>query len=162
MKLSNTDSRGLTLTELMIAIALASLVMMALTSFYFASQTTWLDGSTQALAQRDATLITEKLASWVQKAAVVTVDTSDPLHNTVFFNDAATNQIYEFKWNAADSLLDEGVSDPNLTACSNSKVTRFQLTVIGDSLVSLTALELKSADGRLVSTASTFALYNRP
>ena len=154
------ESRGVTLTELVIVMSLATLVMLGLTSFYFASQTTWLDGSTQALAQQDATLITEKLATWVESSPEFLIDNSDSLHSKIEFHDGLI-ELHVFMWNQADSLLEEGVTESSLTPTTNSKVTRFQLSSLGDSIVTLTLLELKSDEGRLVQNSSTFACYNR-
>lgn len=153
-----SGSRGVTLTELVIVMALATLVMLSLTSFYFASQSTWLDASTQALTQQDATLVTSEIAQWVQQASAVDVNIVDPLHNTLTLSDKNGNQIQQFIWSPVDSLLRDGTG----SVVANSKVMRFQLTKIADSLLVLDLLEMKSADGRLVETATTFARYNRP
>ena len=64
--MSPRSERGLTLTELVVVGVLATLVMLALTGFYFNSQRTWLEGSSQALTQREATLALEHLADDAQ------------------------------------------------------------------------------------------------
>jgi hypothetical protein len=155
------DARGLTLTELTIVMALAALVITGLTGFYFASQTTWLNGSTKAMAQRDATMLTEDLGTWLHRAASVTVDAGNGQFNTLHLYDAGLNEFHTYQWQVADSLLYGGAPGA-LLPIANSKVTRFQVTSIGDSLVQLTSLQVKSADGDVVDVASMYALYARP
>jgi hypothetical protein len=66
--------RGITLTEITIVFVLASLVMTGLLTFYFNSQAVWVDGSAQAITQREATLILDAISAKARRAtgAVVT------------------------------------------------------------------------------------------
>jgi Tfp pilus assembly protein PilW len=162
MKTPWHDTRGLTLTELVIVMALATVVILGLTTFYFQSQTTWLDGSTQALAQQDATLITEDLGTWIHQSAIASVNTADPLHHQlILLQSDGVTEAHRFQWDPTDSLLEEGLGAA-LAPMSNSKVMRFQVTTVGDSVISLDMLEVKSADGKLVQMSSAYAMYGRP
>lgn len=154
------DERGLTLTELAIVGTLAVLVMLSLTGFYYNSQKMWMEGSTQAMAQRDATLIRDVLARRVHVAASATVDVSDPLHHVIALFDDGGTQLCQIGWEPGDSKIHTydaaGVSTGPI---ADSRALRFQATTVGATLVELTLLELLSADGDTVRTTSRFALY---
>src|SRR5437016_3877196 len=77
--------RGITLTELVIVMALAAMVMMGLVTFYLNSQNLWFDGSSQAMVQRDGTLLLESLAQEVRKSTSVQATFGfDPNHKEIF------------------------------------------------------------------------------
>ena len=76
--------RGITLTELTIVMALAALVTVGLMTFYLNSQGVWLDGSSQALTQRDATLVLERITRQTRLAKIAYVaDDPDSLHQSL-------------------------------------------------------------------------------
>lgn len=158
------DQQGLTLTEVTIVGVIAVLVMLTLTSFYFNSQRTWIDGSTKAVAQREATLVIDHLAQHIRESGAYSIDsTSDPLHHTLTLWKAnSTEQFKQFTWRSSDELVHE-LNGPSLAdqgPISTSRVERFQFAGIDSNLVSLTALELESASGDSVLISSTFRLYN--
>src|ERR1041385_8402770 len=65
--------RGATLVELLVVTALAAVAMLGIAFFYVSSQATWLDGSTQAVAQREAGVIVSALTDSVRKASSASV-----------------------------------------------------------------------------------------
>jgi Tfp pilus assembly protein PilW len=159
------NERGLTLMELTVVFVLATLVMAGLVGFYLNSQATWLDGSTQAQAQREETLIIQSLADSIHtadKATVTNYPPGDPLHQmvTLFRNN---NPFYAYWWSPADSSihggLGPGIGDkgPLMT----SKVTIFQMQSAGDTLIVLSLLEAHNAGSDLTRIASSFVAYNR-
>jgi Tfp pilus assembly protein PilW len=159
------NERGLTLMELTVVFVLATLVMTGLVSFYLNSQATWVDGSTQAQAQREETLIVQSLADSIHtadKATVTNYPSGDPQHQmvTLFRNN---NPFYAFWWSPTDSSihggLGPGISDkgPLMT----SRVTIFQLQSSGDTLIVLSLLEAHNAGSDLTRIGSSFAAYNR-
>lgn len=156
------NERGLTLTELTIVGALAIIVMLALTVFYFNSQRMWLAGSTQALAQRDATLLVEEIRKHVNGASSAFVDdVSDPIHNQLTLS-YADNSTLELAWNSTDKRIhlmsDFGSEDHGPIV--DSPVSRFELTS-DSTMVELTLAELTTADGDSVRISSAFALMGR-
>lgn len=158
------NERGLTLTEVTIVGVIAVLVMLTLTSFYFNSQRTWIESSTKAVAQREATLIVEHLSEHLQGANSYNVDaTGDSLHHTITMWDAEANQTRQFVWRSSDGRVHEleGPDLNDLGPISTSRVERFQFAGVNSSLVELRALELVSADGDTVHMSSRFKLYNR-
>jgi hypothetical protein len=160
------SERGLSLTELVIVGVLATLVMIGLVGFYINSQATWVDGSTQAQAQREATLLIEVMADSIRSSSKAIVTASpDSLHSMLHLYDYGQNvEKYFFWWNAGDSLVHAGT---NTTPSGdngpviNSKVEQFQVVTIDTSIVELRLLRARTADGQVVRTATRFALYNR-
>ena len=159
-------ARGLTLIEVTIVMVLATLVMMGMISFYISSQSTWMASSTQALAQRDATLLIETISDRVRVAHTAQViDSPDSLHQgLVLFDIDPFTQVLVERWRfwwAADSLVHQGpgLNDDRGPAVA-SRVTRFQLDTSA-SLVEIRLVELRAGDGQLVRMSSAAALYNR-
>jgi Tfp pilus assembly protein PilW len=156
------NERGVTLVEITVVTVLASLVMMALVGFYINSQTTWNDASVQAIAQRDATTAIEQITAQAHRAASATLTgtaTAADLH----FYDQNTNEIYRVWLNPSDSTLyehDYTVSEPDHPLVA-TPARSFQVTVLGDSLVAVTDLELHTARGEPVSISASAALLNR-
>jgi len=159
------DEKGLTLTEVTLVGVIAVLVVLALTSFYFNSQRTWIESSTKAVAQREGTLIAEHLAQHVRAAGSYGVtEGPDSLHQTLtLWLAGSTEQYKQFTWYAGDGMVHE-LDGPLLDdrgPISSARVERFQLTPIHPGLLELTALELSSVNGERVRLSSRFALYNR-
>ena len=159
------SERGLTLTEVTVVTALASLVMLGIVSFYVNSQGTWMDASSQAITQREGTALVEAIRARVHAAAKAEI--SDGGGQLELFDYGSTNPSYVYWWNASgecqpscDSLVHEGsdrVHDrgPSVT----STVDRFDCSR-SDSLVELT-LVLRSAQGQQVQVATRIAMLNR-
>jgi hypothetical protein len=156
------SARGLTLIEVVIVMALSTLVVMGMIGFYISSQSTWMAGSTQALAQRDATLLIQTITDDVRSAFLAYVPLeADTVHQTLILNDAGGNETWRFWWNPGDSLVHQG---PGLGMDRGpvvaSRVTRFQLDTL-DRLVRIKLVELRAGDGQLVRMTSAAATYNR-
>lgn len=153
------DARGLTLTELVIVMALASLVMVGLVTFYISSQGTWFDGSAQAMTQRDATLLMERITSEVHASAAATVTGGNHL---VLF-DAAHRERGRF-WLETDSLVHYGTG-PN-PADDRGAVVRSRLAafdVEADSnMIYVDSLAMRTQQGDVVQMSSKAAFYQRP
>jgi hypothetical protein len=164
------SERGLTLTELTVVMVLATLVMVGLMTFYFSSQATWMDGSTQAVTQREATLVIKEIASQVHRSAKAEVqtDAADPAHDELILKDRLDNELCRFTYMVGDSLLHKrigpvgGPTAVDKGPVAISKLERFNLVSIGDSLLDIQMIQLKSASGQHVRIASTVALYNNP
>jgi hypothetical protein len=156
------SARGLTLIEVVVVMALSTLVVMGMIGFYISSQSTWMAGSTQALAQRDATLLVQTITDNVRSSALAYVPVeTDTVHQTLILNDTAGSETWRFWWNPGDSLVHQG---PGLGVDRGpvvaSRVTRFQLDTL-DRLVRIRLIELRAGDGQLVRMTSAAALYNR-
>ena len=154
-------ARGLTLIEVTIVMVLSTLVVMGMISFYISSQSTWMASSTQALAQRDATLLIETISERVRRAALAEpFDSPDALHQGIILRDEHMTETWRFWW-AADSLIHQGpdLNDDRGPVIA-SRVTRFQLDTL-TRLVEIRLIELRAGDGQLVRMSSAAALYNR-
>jgi len=151
--------RGVTLTELTIIGVLATIVMLALTGFYFNSQRMWMDTSTKAMAQRDATLIVETLRQRVHEANQAVVDaTTDPVHNSLTLNYRFDRPVV-VQWEPSDSLIHVTRDGNDLGAIGQTHVLRFQLTWDdAKHVVGLPLLEQRTANGDTVRIASQFQL----
>jgi prepilin-type N-terminal cleavage/methylation domain-containing protein len=155
--------QGFTLIEVSIVTALAALVVMGLLTFYMNSQATWIAGSTQAMAQRDGTLLVETLSDSVRAAYSGEVyDSPDSLHQGLILRNAGGDETWRFWWDATDSLVHWGPGfNRDLGPVVASRVTRIQLAAY-PRLVEIRLAELRSGDGQLVRTASAAAFRNYP
>ena len=152
-----SGERGVTLTELTIIGVLATIVMVALTGFYMNSQRMWMDTSTKAMAQRDATLIVETLRQRVHEADDYVVDTDDAIHNSLTLS-YKYNPTLVFDWDSSDSLIHIIQTGTDLGALGQTHVLRFELAPDGPNLIDLTLLEQRTATGDTVRIQSQFQL----
>lgn len=105
--------RGLSLLEVTVVMILGTLITAGLVGFYLSSQGLWLDSSTQAITQREASLVAATIRDQVRKSSMATVSPSpDALHQQLALYTAAdpTTPYYYFWWNPADSLIYAGSS----------------------------------------------------
>ena len=165
-----TAQQGFTLVEAMVVIVLAGVVTIGILGFYLNSQATWIDGSSQALTQREATLLIESIAERTHEAAqILVLPTTPPSGNQmVQLMDKDGNPLSEFTWEASDSLVylsqvnSAGVmGEPS--PITTSVVESFQLTFdTSPLLLHLTRLQLRSSDGARITMSSMFAPHNAP
>ncbi len=157
------DDRGITLTELTIVMALAAIVMVGLMTFYLNSQGVWLDGSAQALTQRDATLVIERITRQTRGASLAYVaDDPDSLHQLLALFDASGSETGRIFWSVDDSTVHSGsVGNPDEGPIAGSKVDRLQFDSDG-KVVTVRRLSMRSGTGEPVEMASSVALYNKP
>lgn len=156
------DARGVTLIEVAIVGALAMLVVLGMIGFYISSQSSWMAGSTQALAQRDATLLIETLSDSIRRAVVaVPFDSPDSLHRGVVLYDADYDEFWRFWWEESDRCVHQGPGvGQDRGPVVNTSVTRFQIDTLA-RLVEIRLIEMQDADGQTVRMASAAALHNR-
>jgi len=153
------SERGVTLTELAIIGVLATMVMLALTGFYFNAQRLWVAGSTQAMAQRDATILVEEIRRRTHEAKDAIVDaTTDPVHHSLALSYEGSAPVTEFRWHSDDSRVHLEVGGDDEGAIVDSPVARFQFNTDGSKMVDLTILEIRTADGDSIQISSRFAL----
>ena len=154
--------RGATLVELLVVTALAAVAMLGIAFFYVSSQATWLDGSTQAVAQREAGVIVSVLTDSLRKASSASVfDSPDTLHQGISIRDAGGTEFFRLWWSASDSLVHEQVrGGSDLGAIGYSPVETFRFGR-ADSLVELRLLQIRSPRGERIALATTVNLYNR-
>jgi prepilin-type N-terminal cleavage/methylation domain-containing protein len=153
-------ARGVTLIEVSIVMALSALVVLGMIGFYISSQTSWMAGSTQAIAQRDATLLIEAVSDSVRAAASATVDATDPLHHTLILNDQDGLEFWRFWWDARDQLLHQGPGlNQDRGPVVGSPVSRFQAEA-STRLVHIRLVELRDGEGQFVRLMTAAALHN--
>ena len=152
--------RGITLTELTIVMALAALVTVGLMTFYLNSQGVWLDGSSQALTQRDATLVLERITRQTRLAKIAYVaDDPDSLHQSLLLINSAGDE-WRFFWSTVDSMVHSGSpGNADEGPIAGSKVDRLQFDTDG-KVVHLRRLSMRSSTGEPVELASSIAFYN--
>lgn len=159
------DERGITLTEVMIVAAIGLMVLLGLGGFYLNSQSTWLDASSQAITQREATLVTEAIADTAQASAqAIWAPSPDADHAQVSFyrHDDLVTPSWCFWWSPADSLIHQG-PDPvsgDRGALLSSKVERFR--IITDAELVRVDLRVRASTGQRVEVATTTVMRNRP
>ena len=152
----------MTLLELMVVTALATLGMLGVAFFYLSSQATWMDGSAQAITQREAGVIVRELTDSLRVAAsAVVFDSPDTLRQGISLRNKGGVEFYRFWWHAADSLIHERTgTGSDRGAIGYSRVERFRFGR-SDSLVELTLLQLRSPKGQRIQLSTTVNLYNR-
>jgi len=163
-----TGSRqaGFTLMELTVVMAMAGIVTLGLVAFYLQSQMLWMDASTQALAQRDATTIIEAMREKAETAASVDIQAAGSGNNVVVFLDKDGIELGRFLWSPADSLVHYAISSaPNddKGPITPTRVERFALSAQpNDPFLKLDSLRVRSTTGQTVQMSSGMALYNAP
>lgn len=156
--------RGLTLTEVMIVVVLAAVVMTGMIIFYLNAQATWIDGSTQAITQREATLVVRELTARTRAAASAAVSGS-PNATVNLSMGAGTLRTWRFWWEPSDSLVHEsyidslGVEHP-LGAILTSRVECFAVHK-DDYMVYLDSLRVLTPQGTRVTVSGSAAMINR-
>lgn len=157
------DERGLTLTEVMVVMILGTMIMAGLIGFYLSSQGLWLDTSTQAITQREASLVTAAIRDSVRKSGFAVASPSpDAMHQQLALYKKASDPspYYYFWWNAGDSLLYSGTSvgNPASGPMIVSHAERFQ---IGTSPFTVRVdLSLRSAGGDVVESSAFAVMKN--
>lgn len=164
MPLRRRCQAGFTLMELTVVVGLAGVVTLGLVAFYLNSQMLWMDASTQALAQRDATTIIESMREEAETASSADVQSSGGVNNMVIFYRGQAQQ-GGFFWRPADSLvhyLSPGGADRGPIV--PTKVEKFYVSLDPDSmpLLRVDTLRVRSTTGQRVQLSSGLALYNAP
>jgi type II secretory pathway pseudopilin PulG len=152
------DQRGVTLVEVVIVGVLASIVMLALTGFYINSQGTWIEASSQALTQREVSFALETIADSVHTAA--SADPGTPESQSLILFDHDGNETCTFSVDPNDGLLHQSKGGVDRGALATSAVTRFEVTS-DPTMVRILALEMRSAQGRLIGMSTGAVFYNK-
>jgi prepilin-type N-terminal cleavage/methylation domain-containing protein len=157
---------GFTLMELVVVMMLAGVVTLGLVVFYLNSQAIWMDSSSQALAQRDATTLIDVMRAKAAGAAQVLLlpVAPDSVNHLVIFYDKDSIETDRFFWDPADSLVHhgEGADGDDRGPVMPTMVERFHLSLDASllPLVSLDTLRVHSTTGQVVQMSTTMALYN--
>lgn len=159
---------GLTLTELTVAMVLAALVMTSLVGFYLSAQGTWLDASTLAITQREATNVLDAIhenASRAKAANVAEVPDSLHMQLQLLYTPAlgGPDSTYYYWWSATDSTLHEGANPDSADrgAMVRARTEAFVVASWSDRL-EVVRLQLRGATGERVLVGTTVALRNHP
>jgi prepilin-type N-terminal cleavage/methylation domain-containing protein len=161
------DQRGLTLTEVAIVLTIASIVLTGLVIFYLNSQALWVDGSSQAIAQREVTLVLDAITRRTHRAAMAlpagTPTTSLRLFTTTLGTEPESTYAL---WVAGDSLLHIGYPESVIAARQDlgpliqSKIERFDVRTNGN-MVFVDELRVHSAEGARISMSTRAMMMNR-
>jgi hypothetical protein len=131
-------------------------------TFYLNSQGVWLDGSSQALTQRDATLVLERITRQTRAASSANIaNDPDALHQALVLYDSSGDETGRFFWGSSDSLIHSGsIGNADEGPIAGSKTDRLQFETDG-KIVHLRRLSMRSSTGEPVELASSMALYNQ-
>jgi prepilin-type N-terminal cleavage/methylation domain-containing protein len=161
--------RGMTLTEVMFVMALAALVMMGLVSFYMTSQAVWMEGSSQAITQRDATLLVTAITGSVRRAARAQVE--DYNGQQILYlradRDPMTDPFRCFYWKVDPDSKIPHVYSGSVTPRDDdtlvvvSRVDSLRLATDDSTIVLMDLIELPTSKGPPIRLTSAAALYNR-
>lgn len=155
------DQSGLTLTEVTIVAVIGLLVLLGLGGFYLNSQATWLDASSQALTQREATFLIEVIGDAARSSdGVIGHPIPDADHGQLQLQFPSGPDMY-FWWKPADSLVHSGTDMVNddRGPMLDSKVERFRVDKLSDDYVKV-SMRLRSATGSRVEVAFGTFLRN--
>jgi len=156
---------GLTLTEVAVVMIIGTMIMAALVGFYLASQGLWLDASTQAITQREATLVASAIRDKVRAAGdAVASPVPDALHQQLALYNKAGDLVpsYYFWWNPSDSLIHAGptIGGANSGPMVTSVAERFQVTASTSTRAVRVDLRLRSATGNTVEVGTLAVFMN--
>ena len=158
--------RGVTLTEVTVVFILAAIVMTGLLVFYLNSQSVWMDGSTQVITQREATLVLNAITARARRSNGSHVTfTPDVQHVQIDLDmpGAPQESTYSYWW-GADSLIHEGylntVPPVDRGPMLMSNVDCFAATG-SDTLLTIDSLRVRSGNGVYVTMSTTVAMQNR-
>ena len=161
MKPSRGAEAGLTLTEVSVVMIIGTIIMAGLVGFYLASQGLWLDASTQAITQREATLGAATIRDSVrvaERADAFAVPDSLHWELALYRNAKDATPSYYFWWNPSDSLIHAGSTIAGSGAMVTSHADRFQVTS-GPQAVRVD-LRLRSATGVTVDMGTLAVFMN--
>jgi len=152
---------GLTLTEVAVVMIIGTMIMAGLVGFYLASQGLWLDASTQAITQREASLVASAIRDSVRSSAFALVSSApDSLHEQLALYRKVGDPVpcYYFWWDAGDSLVHAGstVGGAGSGPMVDSRAERFQLASTPRGV--RMDLRLRTATGSTVEVG-TFAVF---
>ena len=156
---------GLTLTEVAVVMIIGTMIMAGLVGFYLASQGLWLDASTQAITQREATLVASSIRDKVRSSGrAQAFSVPDALHQQLALytsvNDPAPS--YYFWWDPSDSLIHAGptIGGANSGPMVTSVAERFQVTAWTSTRAVRVDLRLRSATGNTVDVGTLAVFMN--
>ena len=160
---ARSRERGLTLTEVTVVMILGTLIMAGLVGFYLSSQGLWLDASTQAISQREASLVASAIRDSVRQSGRAEASAvPDSLHQqlALYLKATDTTPYYYFWWNPSDSLIHAGttVGGPGSGPMGVSHAERFQL-IANERAVHMD-LRLRTATGGGVEISALSAFKN--
>jgi Tfp pilus assembly protein PilW len=154
---------GLTLTEVTIVAVIGLLVLLGLGGFYLNSQATWLDASSKAITQREATLVSEAITDSIRRCGSATaIPFPDADHGQVALcNWGETTPHWYFWWDSRDSLIHQGANPAtgDRGPMHSSRAERFRV-VLNDSALVEIALRLRAATGQRVDLSTSSLLRN--
>ncbi len=157
------SERGLTLTEVAVVMILGTMIMAGLVGFYLSSQGMWLDASTQAISQREASLVSAAMRDSIRKSGyAIATPSPDSLHWQLALYRRQTDAVpyYYFWWNRSDSLLYSGTSIGALSAGPMivSRAERFRIS--SGPLAVRVDLRLRTASGDAVESSAYAVMKN--
>ena len=163
LKSSRRAEAGLTLTEVAVVMIIGTMIMAGLVGFYLASQGLWLDASTQAITQREASLVAAAIRDSVRVANhAVASPVPDQQHQELALYRNANDLVpsYYFWWDASDSLIHAGstMGGPGSGPMVMSHADRFQLSSGTQSV--RVDLRLLSATGSPVDVGTLAVFMN--
>jgi len=156
------DQRGLTLTELTIVMVLAAVAMTGLVAFYLNAQGVWMDASSQAVTQREGTLVLDNISSRAAMASRASVLGGGTGMCTLKLEFSSTfpDSVYYYWWQ--DSLIYDGpvLNTSSRGALLTSRVERFEVTA-NDTFVRVVELKLRTPNGESVPMSTWVEMKNR-
>jgi Tfp pilus assembly protein PilW len=156
---------GLTLTEVTVVMIIGTMIMAGLVGFYLASQGLWLDASTQAITQREASLVASAIRDRVRSSGYAQAfSVPDSLHQqlALFNKQGDTVPSYYFWWDPSDSLIHAGptIGGANSGPMVSSLAERFQVTTSNLKPAVRVDLRLRSATGSTVEVGTLAVFMN--
>lgn len=156
------DERGLTLTEVAVVMILGTLIMAGLVGFYLSSQGLWLSASTQAITQREASLVTAAMRDSIrQSASAIATPSPDATHQQLaLFRPGATTPYFYFWWEPSDSLIHAAptLDRSSASAMVQSHADRLQLLASASAV--RVDVQLHSVTGDRVDAAAYAVMKN--
>ena len=162
------DAQGLTLTEVMVVLVLAAIIMSGLVAFYLNAQSVWFSGSSKVIAQREVSLVMKSISDRTRAARLALVTASpDADHSKLWLYPplgVTNDSTYCYWYSSVDTLLHEGYPFPTLVdrgPMLGTKIERFQVSSTG-TFMTIASLRVRTAQGDRVDMSTAAAVENHP
>ena len=105
-KIKNINNKGFTLIELMVVVAILSIIILGLVSLFSGGVRSWVAGQNQLKAQREARQVMDRMVREIREASYID-DGSSNIYTIEFYNPNRNKEI-KYSYNEIDKEIKEG------------------------------------------------------
>lgn len=149
----STDNRGFSLMELIIALAISSMVILACYSFVAAGTQSYHKTRTQTKIQQEMMLTNNFIADVLMEASILSTRFEDTSNAAILYTDKyilyfnKTDKVFCMYESSDPSIVGTQIEEHLITDCMESFLVTFEETYIDDSDISLNPEEPTTSGG---------------